>query len=490
MTTVKRETILSWIEKIALIVILYKMITLIIGGGEQFYETHIHRFVWEGLIYLGIAILIVFRLNLKNIFIYIPTIVFIAVWYMWLLKTGYKVNSPDLWMLYIRKGLALATLIPLAVDAIVKKKFVRFKTLNRVGAILLCAAYIGTMVVPNSMGERAFLLFPIIYLLVSFDKERTEVFLVCFAISNVLAGTVLSLKSLITHPYAGEPRYYGAFTNLHGFGMFVGSSIICCFFLYIYGYTRKWNKWLLIGGITPFLLFELVVFYLINSRNALLGVIVGAVGLGWLIACAAKKKKLFAVTLCSICLLLAIGFGIMIYLGANYDKYISLFENSSQLNYIALKGRATVMGESETGIFPDDSLANHIDLFTNSRLSIWKVTIEQLKWFQGNSTAIVVTEDLTTNTHNTFLGYLNCWGIFVGTIFIAGLVYTLVVAFRRGKAEFGDYDRCGCWALFTIFWYLYSFTIFMNEMQYLTGLYITVCLLLMSLLPAKELREN
>ena len=130
-------------EKAILLVLLYKTITLIVYGGQQYSSNYIERFVWEGLIYLGISIFFLFKLNIRNIFIYIPTAAFWAVGYLWLLKTGYKVNSPDLWNLYIRKILALSTLIPVATDALFKKRFANFRELNWVKIALFGLFFIG-----------------------------------------------------------------------------------------------------------------------------------------------------------------------------------------------------------------------------------------------------------------------------------------------------------------------------------------------------------
>ena len=478
-----KSVVFSYIEKGALILILYKMITLIIGGGEQFYSTHIDRFVWEGIIYLGIAILIVFKVNLKNFLIYIPTAIYLIVFYILLLRTGYKVNSPDLWMMDLRKGLAVATLIPLVVDAICKKRFCRFKELDLAKIILFALIYIGVAVVPGGINGYLLFCFVITYMIISFDKDRIEIFIVCLAVANVLAATVLSVKSLITHPYAGELRYYGAFTNLHGFGMFVGSGIACCLFLYIWGHLHFEKKWIHISMLTPITLFLLVVFYLINSRNALLGVIVAIIVTGWLFSVAIKKSKLFAGTICGVVIVALIVGGICLFFGLNYEKYEKSLRKIPQLHYMVQYAKLNEPIKSETGVFEDNTLLCRIDEFTNSRLSVWKVTVEQLKLFEGNSTNIVVNDEWTTNTHNTYLGYLNGWGIIVGGLFIVALIYVLVQSVRQIKANRDSLKTNGTFAIFAVLWFAYSFTIFMNEMLYPTALYVIICLLLLGLLP-------
>lgn len=485
-----KSVVFSYIEKGVLVLILYKMITLIIAGGEQFYSTHIDRFVWEGIIYLGIAILIVFRINLKNFLIYIPTAIYLIVFYFLLLKTGYKVNSPDLWMMDLRKGLAVATLIPLVVDAICKKRFCRFKELDLAKIILFALVYLGVVVVPDAMKGYMFFGFVLAYMLVSFEKERIEIFIVCLAVANVLAATVLSVKSLITHPYAGELRYYGAFTNLHGFGMFMGSGIACCLFLFILGHLHLEKKWIHITILTPVTLFLLVVFYLINSRNALLGVIVAIIVTGWLFSVAIKKSKLFAGTICGVAIVALIVGAICLFFGLNYEKYEKSLRKIPQLHYMVQYAKLNEPIKSETGVFEDNTLLCRIDEFTNSRLSVWKVTVEQLKLFEGNSTNIVVNDEWTTNTHNTFLGYLNGWGIVVGGLFIIALIYALVQFVRQIKANRNNLKEYGTVAVFAVLWFAYSFTIFMNEMLYLTALYVIVCLLLLSFLPKIEAKKD
>ena len=476
-----KSVVFSYIEKVSLVLILYKMITLIIGGGEQFYSTYINRFVWEGIIYLGIAILIVFRVNLKNFLIYIPTAIYLIVFYILLLRTGYKVNSPDLWMMDLRKGLAVATLIPLVVDAICKKRFCRFEELDAAKIILFAVVYLGVVVVPGGMNGYMFFGFVLVYMLVSFPKERIELLVICLAVADVLATVVLSAKSLITHPYAGEPRYSGAFTNLHGFGMFVGSGIVCCLFLFACVILRAKRKRLICGLLVPIILFLLYVFYLISSRSALLGVILCVFVLGCLMAFYTKSKLVKGILLSAVILVLLFT-GIVLLLGINYEKYSDVIEKYPRLDYMARHLRVDEDLPSYYGFFEDDSLANKIDFFTSGRLSAWKVTVEQLKWFSGNSTAIEVDETWITNPHNTYLGYLNCWGILPGGLFLTTLIYTFIVSIINIKNNREDLPNKAIMSIFAVLWFAYSFTIFMNEMLYPTALYVIVCLLLLGLL--------
>ena len=482
-----KSCILSLIERVALVLLLYKMITLIIGGGEQHFSTHIDRFVWEGMVYLGLALLVVFKVNLRNYLIYIPTVIYLVIFYVLLLKTGYKVNSPDLWMMDLRKGLAVATIIPLVVDSICRKRFFVVKELNWVKLCLFCLVYLGAAIVPGGVKGYMFFAFVLVYMLVSFEKERIEMFVVCLAVADVLASSVLSVKSLITHPYEGDERYYGAFTNLHGFGMFVGSGILCCFFLYIWIYLRFEKKKIYAVALTPITLFLLVVFYLINSRNALLGLIVGFIVAGWVFSIAVNKTKLFKRILLIVLVLGFLGAGMIVFLGMNYDKYSAVLEKIPQLNYlVGAYGRLDQPMLPYTDVFPEDSFLSKIDYFTNSRLAAWKVTIGQFKLFQGNPTEILVGENWYTNPHNTFLGYINCWGIIVGGLFLVSLIYAFVIPIKVIRNRRDVLSTSETMEIFAVLWFAYSFTIFMNEMLYLSSLYVIICLLLLSFIPRRK----
>ncbi len=480
----KNKLLLSYIEKVLLIVILTRMSVLFFLSAEQMYQTIIDKYAWGGLVYLFGALLISSRINLKNRYIYISGTIYAVLFVLYTLKTGYIQYAHDLLRVLLRQGMVVGMLVLIVTDAICKKKFLKIKELDKFKLCLMLLTCIGFFAVYNEFFNKGIVVIFLIVALISFEYSEISNLIVCYSWAHILGATSVSVMSFITHPYTDQGRYYGAFTYLHGFGMYIGGGIICCLFLYMYGYTKQWYKNKLYLSVTPFFLFLIYTFILINSRGALLGIIAALFVIGSIIAKKTGKQKLIGLLEAIIAIILFSLAGLIAYLGVNSDRYRDFINKIPWLSYLVYTVKRTLKVESATGVFPDGSLLNMIDNFTNSRLSIWKVVVNQLKWFRGNPSWIVVNEEWTTGPHNTYLGFLNGFGIVVGSIFILLLFYVFSVAIKSAKSNVQSSI-----ALFATIWYIYSLVIIFNEMVYLNGYYIIMCLLVMSILPKKKAED-
>jgi len=471
-----KKKILSYMEKVAMVILLSVMSIVTFLSAEQLTQVKIDQYAWGGIMLFFCALLISFRLNLKNRYIYITGILYAILFLLYTLHTGYIKYEHEWLKVLFCKGMVYGILVLMATDAATKKRFCRFKELDLVkigSAVVTCVAI---HIVPNGILDKAIPVAFVICTFIIFEKDRTESFLVCYSWANIIGATTIALWSLITHPYAGERRYYGAFTYLHGFGMYIGSGIVCCIFLIMYVRIKHWNKKRLLVSVIPFLLALLYAFVLINSRGALLGVVAAIIVFVVLLSKVTGKKRLIGrISLVVVIAVFLLG-GVVVYLGIFYDRYKTWLEKVPLLSYMATTVQRTIKAKSRTGIFPDGTILTAIDRFTSSRLSIWKVTVENLKWFKGNSMWITVS-DWTTGTHNTYLGFLNGFGIVVGGLFIVLLFYVFIKAIKIVKA-----DTSNGVALFTVFWYAFSLLIFINEMVYFSGYYMILCLFALGVL--------
>ena len=473
-----KSMLYSFLEKAFLVIILFRAGTLLFFDSEKIAQSHIDRFAWGGLVYIFGALLITFRIDLKNKWLYIAGAVYCLVYGGYCLSTGYFGYAPDIVKVMFRQGIVFGMLVVLVTDAICKKAFCRLREIDISKVALFGLAILGILAFSEDYHNLTILGIFVICALISFDSKRVENLIICFAVSNILGTTYVACLSFLAVPYTGEARYYGIFTYLHGYGMYIGSGIVCCIFLIVCGYRKKWNMKRLLCIVLPFLGFETFTFVVVNSRSALLGIIALAIVFGCVMLSKIKRKKIAVGIVLAVIVAVATFVGAIVYLGVNYDSHLDFMEANKALAFYASVMSRTLRSDYSVGIFPAGTLPNAIDTFTNQRLSIWKRIVDQLKWFGGNSGYIKVTEEWTTGPHSTYMGYLNMWGIVVGTLYCVALFYVLVKAAKLLKKN----SENGI-ALFGLMWYVFSLAVFINEMVHFYGFLAVVCMLIMAVLP-------
>ena len=119
-------------------------------------------------------------------------------------------------------------------------------------------------------------------------------------------------------------------------------------------------------------------------------------------------------------------------------------------------------------------------------------TARQLKLFQGNSTNIVVTEEIIQPTHNAYLGMLNKYGVVFGGCVVAALLYSLILSLRNVICSAKSKDSevkslLNPTMLIAAFWMLYFSSIFLNETFYILSYPFMVWMLLFAVFVRKDL---
>ena len=344
------KLLFSYVEKVLIVVMFTRMSILFFLSAEQLYQVIIDKYAWSGLVYLFGALLISSRINLKNRYIYIAGAIFAVLFVLYTLKTGYIQYAHDYLRVLLRQGMVVGMLVLIVTDAICKKKFLKIKELDKLKLCLMFLTCVGFFTVYNEFYNKSIMLIFLICALISFKSSEISNLIVCYSWAHIIGATLVSVMSFITHPYTDQARYYGAFTYLHGFGMYVGGGIVCCLFLYMYSYTEHWYKNKLYLSITPFFLFLVYTFILINSRGALLGIFATLIVLGAIIAKRTGKGKVIGLIEGIIAIILFCFAGLITYWGINYDRFRGFLDRIPWLTYFVNTVRRTLMAESTTGI--------------------------------------------------------------------------------------------------------------------------------------------
>ncbi len=471
------QTKKRYFVSLLMIVFLYKAVSLIISGGEESYDSLQEIKVWKGLCLVGLSFLMLAQIKIKKMYILIPSLLYIFVSSLVLLKTGYKTNSPDLWNWFFNRNLCTAISIALPTNALFEKRFSKLKQETYLYFMILMILF---MFLPQFLSHKDcyFFLTVLCVMLAGLGYREINQFLISLSTSFVLAAVIFSIKSLIQNPYKGELRYYGSFTNLHGFGMFIGGSVVCCIFLILsIVWTQDMNKilriiFIVLGTIALIFLFYMTL--IINSRNSILGILVSIAFLSFIVSIRKKKIGLFIGCLLTIIFLLCLIILLMFILAPSANSIDNPF-----LKYLAIKG-TVILASSKNQNNDGKVLFRIINSFTNQRLLIWREVISKLKIMSGNSSEIVVGK-WNTNAHNTYLGYLNMYGIIPGSL----LLFVIISNFAFYIIRYFNFCRDkGCApqkiniCMFGILWIAYCFSIFMFEMIYMNRIYIIICFIL------------
>ena len=225
----------------------YKFVTSVVTGTEVNFETIRSRYLWNGLLFFGISICLLSRINWKKIWNWLAFIIPGVVCLYLLNKTGYRVNSPDLWKWYLARDLTFVVFFGIFVNACLEKKIVKLKEHNIVFYGLL-ASLLGLLAVKGLKSNVEIIILVFIFSLIRFEEKRLYEGIYIFGIAYYAAFLKTFIQSLITAPYQGG-RYYGVFTNNGMFGSFTAGAFVVCATFWIYVYLNEIKKKKIIIGI-------------------------------------------------------------------------------------------------------------------------------------------------------------------------------------------------------------------------------------------------
>ena len=458
------------------------------AGGMEIYDTIKGRFYWQGIFFLGCALFISYGVRLKSYLMYPITLVYYVASLIILLKTGYKQNSPELWSWYIRIAFAFGTVIPILVDAIMQKRIRKLPAKRIILLALFSTPVLYSIIYHDSFSweEVALLVMTWVILLVEFHTESLKRLVVCLAGGRSLGIMSLLIKCLIKVPYKGEYHYIGLFHDSPIFAAFMGTGVVLCLVLYLIfsdKYPRKKTVFLIATILCsiPYIFMAVVA----NGRNTFVALMFSFLLFFFILTVKTGKKKYF-LTLCiamGIVAVLAIVLVVFLTLTMKDERFAWLMEipQLDQLQSLQVRLANT---KSHFGVFPEGHWLNRVDYLLSWRLSVWTITARQLKLFQGNPTAIPITDTLSWPTHNTYLGFLNKYGIVMGTCCVAGIIWSLIIAVKKAVRSFKD-KKLDYMAIIAAFWMLYFASIYLNESFYVVS-YPSIIWLLLLALPEED----
>ena len=463
----------------------YAFRCFIAGCGEQVYDTLKGRYYWQGLILLGISLLLVYKPNYKNVFLYIITGVYGIVSFYLLKRTGFKENSPELWAWYTRLAITAGTVVPVLVDAVFQRRFKGFSA-NKVIALGLCSSpIVFSLAFWDKMDWKLILLIAIVWIYAGLDysKESLHALALCSTIGILLATTYTLIKGFMVNPYHMDWHYVGTFSDSPVYAACMACGVVMCMTSFLSLSFRK--KTLRIASIIAEAVFSAVFLFAVfiaNGRNAFLALAVTLILASYIWSIKKGNTKPFLVILLSVLLLgilMVLLVGVLTVTAEN--EHFAWVQSVPQLELLRELGLKTLNTQTRHGIIPDGSRLNCIDNFTSGRLSIWLATIRQLKLFQGNDTLIAVTEEYSQATHNAYLGLLNKYGIVMGGSFIAGMVLSFGLFVRKVFKEAKEEKKTEIIHILPVLWMLYFACIFINETFYVMSYPIIVWMLFVAL---------
>lgn len=454
------------------------------GGGQQIYDTAKGKEFWTGIFFFGAAVVIAYGIRYKNVFVYLITAVCYGVYIYFGRKWDLRVNSPDLWNWYFRIGIGFLTVVPVLVDAIFQKRF-RIPKIGHIIILALASAPVLFSLIYRDSFERGVVaLFAMawIYSFIRFEENDIKLLAFSTAGGGVLATTYVLLKCFIDEPYHFEEYYQGTFLASPIFAVYMCCGVVLCMAIYasVYFRIQKYKVPLTIAFLLHCGLFVAAAL-MANSRNTLLAVILTLVLFSYVWSCATKKMRYFLWMVGILAGFTVVFLGILVLFTATAgNEHFNWIDSVPQLSMIRKVGLKTLSTKSREGIIPDGSWLNCIDNFTSERLTIWICTVRQLKLFAGNSTNIHIRDDLYWPTHNTYLGFLNRYGIVLGGCLITAWFASAVMFIKDLKNTFTK-KEVRVQTVIAAIWITYCSSVFLSETFYTVTYLMIVWLFMLAL---------
>jgi len=443
--------------------------------SESLYQTHRDYFLGVAVSFFLLAVLVLQRVKLKNIWVYIFAIVYFVVATQWL-----KINElnwgEELQNVYKMRWICGGLLGISLIDAIRYKKVILLKNRNVFLNSLFLVATLLACIISGLNYYSYILLLPFVYFyLLGFESKDWKKWIFCFSAGYYISFVYTMIKSFQAVPYTGE-RYYGIYINHGMFGIMIGGAFVCALWWIIVAFQKKASVWIRVIVFVP-AIFCLVCLVMNGARVAELAVLVTSI----VALCVwggkrTKEKILYRVAFVLIAVVIAIIGGLTILV--NFNKYDEetmelLIENEvlrQKIMYWWQRADTLFNAESIYGVFEEGSIMNALDRFSSSRLSIFTTYLRDLNLF-GHDNLYVQLKDVSVfHPHNTFIYWLYGLGVIPGMFLMIWVVSYMIIAIKKAIAQDEMYIISFLWVVYflvaslneDIFWaYIVGFGVLM-----------------------------
>lgn len=401
-----------YIENILVVVLLFYCIKSLTDYDNVYYQTWKNTAAAKAILAFTAIVFIIRKVKLLNWQSLVATLLFGIVVFE---RLHFWADAEDI-LNAVKPQLAAEWLsLMIIIDMILYKNVSNiFKGVNYL-AILYVLMTIGMILRRHDRMDPIVLIFPmLLFALVKMDEERSDWFIRRFIDSWFISFIYIMVRSFIERPYEGY-RYYGCFLNIGQFGIFM----VCCFTVAIASiyycrekYGRK-NIGYSIGIV--WLLTIVYMFYLIDTRTILIGVLFCLITLYIFVRKITTSKSIFKRMM--IVLIVFIGmFGslllILNYCTAIPDEWI-YSHYSGPLSPIATTIMRLKISNAKTSTLPtNERFYTLINLLSSGRFDIFKGYSQYFN-YDGNSTIgfeLEATNYWVYTAHNTYVQFLVEYG--------------------------------------------------------------------------------
>lgn len=438
--------------------------------SETRYQVPKDYFIGLSICYFLLAMALLQKVKLKNIFMYIFIAIYWIIAYSWL--EANKMNwGEDLQNAYRMRWICGGIAGVLIIDMLRYKKIASLKMRNLIMTIVFVVVTVIVNIITKGTYYAYILLIPFMFFyLLRVDKKDWKPWIFSFSLGYYGAFLYTMIKSFMAVPYTGA-RYWGIYVNHGLFGIFIGGAFVCSLWWLIMAIQKKtpvWIKCIIIAA----MLFSVICVMMNGARVAEFAVV--AVGLVVLCIFGGKtdaKHILFRVAGVALAALICvIVFVIALAYLKNFDAeslgyYIKNDIIREKLLYWCDRAQTAFNSESIYGIFESGTVMNAIDRFSSSRLSCAVLYLRDLNLLGHESVYMVVGESSFSHPHNTFIYWLYGMGVLPGVLLIGWLGYYIGTSLKNSINKKEIY-------IFPFLWAVYFSVVSLNEdilLVYVTG---------------------
>ena len=405
------------------------------------------KYAFRGVLFTGLSVLILQKFNFKNFRTWIPVAIMTIPAAKFFLTsemlTVYRVYERDIWGMWNAQWACRVVFTAILADAVFERKLKRFTPTAFIPVLMSAAAMIITGFSTSwHMDYLLIIVAVLIICAISFDEEKIGLFSDCLAKALMIVPVSQLALSLITVPYEGGGFYVGNYLNSITFAMVLGIGLVACFLRLIL--WERGSKSSLVWGILAIVFSAFLLFgvYITSARTALLGIGLSGLAALWIFLKKKGKSRIFLIVL----------------------------------------GAAAVIGiVGVVATFPKGSFSDRINTLTAGRLELWVIGIRRFRFLAGNTAPIIWFDDLPSNMHNTFLGYMYSFGVLPGLLIIAGWIWSFAAIARKVGVSLKKGENPRPVYLLAFLLIIYNFTVFLNELNYFNTITVLLQLLLMAI---------
>ncbi len=405
-----------------------KMILNLGYVSESVFQTHKDYYFGVAVSFFLLAVLLLQRIKLKNIFVYVFIAIYWFIAYRWL-ETNEMNWGEELQNVYKMRWICGGILGVSLIDIIRYKKIAVLKDRNLVMSVLFVITALMACIISSGRYYSYVLLMPFVLLyLMRVLKKDWNRWIFAFSLGYYSAFIYTMIKSFQTVPYTGA-RYYGIYINHGLFGIFIGGAFVCALWWLLMTIKCKKPLWQKIVSIVA-IIFSIICIMMNGARVAEMAVIASVVVVLCIWGGKSEKKQIayrIAYTSLAIMIVVAVGIALLAIL-KNYDKEsLELLIENDMLRQKVLYwcGRAQTAFDADSiyGTFKPGSIMNAIDRFSSSRLSYAMAYLRELNWFGHEYMYVEVQGKPFTHPHNTYVYWLYGYGILSGAVLILWNIY-------------------------------------------------------------------